>query len=468
MCQKAAGLHWKFRGLKTMLLHFLKVIILWCSLFILLPANAFPQERVLSLKEAIEQAMSGNPELRANERALSAHREDIGIAESFLLPKLTFEERFMRTNNPSYAFMSKLNQERFSSADLGGAPDTFNHPETINDFQTSFSFEQAVFAPKAYIGVDMAKKEYSAKGADFSRKKEEVALNVFKTYLGIQTAKEFVAVTEKAIDDAKEHLRIAETRYNADLGLYSDMLRAQVAVSSAEEKNVSARKNLEVAKRALGLIMGLAVAVDVQGERPNLDVRELEFYMGTALTRKDLKSLEARYKNAENALKIANAGYLPIAGFGGAYQMNSHSSPLGEEGTSWQMMAFLRWELFDGTKREHERTKAKYQIGEAGEYLEGLKKQISFMIYDAYLTVEEARKRLELAGHALKAAEEGRRLVKTRYENGLSTMVDLLDVQTNLDASRANVVEKEGTYLTAVENLGFQSGTILKDLGIEN
>ena len=74
---------------------------------------------------------------------------------------------------------------------------------------------------------------------------------------------------------------------------------------------------------------------------------------------------------------------------------------------------------------------------------------------------------MSLQEHALKAAEEGRRLVRTRYENSLSTMVDLLDVQTNLDASRANVVEKEGAYLTAVANLGFQSGTILKDLGIE-
>ena len=444
-----------------MFLNLLQLIILWCSLFILLPANASPQERVLSLKEAIEQAMSGNPELRAGDRALFANREDISIAKSFLLPKLTFEERLMRTNNPTYAFMAKLNQERFSAADLGGAPDTFNHPETINDFQSSLSFEQPVFVPRAYIGIDMAKMEYSAKGDDLGRKKEEVALNIFKTYLGIQTAKEFVAVTEKAIEDAKEHLRIAEARYNAELGLYSDMLRAQVALSSAEEKNVSARKNVEVAKRTLGLLMGLTEAVDVQKERPKLDVRELEFHIGTALSRKDLKSLEARCKNAENALKMANAGYLPIAGLGAAYQMNSHRNPFSEDGNSWQMTAFLRWELFDGTKREHERTKAQYKIAEAGEYLEGLKKQISFMIYDAYLTVDEERKRLELAEHAVKAAEEGRRLVKKRYENALSTMADLLDVQTNLDASRANVVEKEGAYLTAVANLGFQSGTIL-------
>jgi len=446
---------------------FLQMHIFLGLLLVLTATDASPQERVLSLREAIEQALSGNHELKANERSLSAQQEEIGITASFLLPKLIFEERYMRTNNPTYAFMAKLNQERFSMADLAGAPDTFNHPKVINDFQTSLSFEQAIFAPKAYIGIDMAKREYAAKGDDFSRKKEEVALQVFKTYIGIQTAREFVAVTEKGIDDAKEHLRIAEARYNSGLGLYSDMLRAQVALSAAEEKNVSARKNLAVARRALGLMMGLTEPVDVQKERPDLEVRGLEYYAGTALSRKDLKGLETRYRNAENGLKMANAGYLPVVGLGGAYQLNSHSSPFGEEGNSWQLMAFLKWELFDGTKREHERSKARYQIAEAGEYLEGLKKQISYEIYDAYLTVDEAKKSLELAGDALKAADEGRRLVKRRYENALSLMVDLLDVQTNLDAARAHVVEKEGAYLSAIASLGYQSGTILTDLGIE-
>jgi|MudIll2142460700_1097286.scaffolds.fasta_scaffold20456_2 outer membrane protein TolC len=451
-----------------MFVRFLQINIFLCLLIVLPSADALAQERVLSLREAIDQALSGNSDLRAGEQSLSANREDIGIAKSFLLPKLTFEERFLRTNNPTYAFMAKLNQERFSKADLAGAPDTFNHPDPISNFQTSLSFEQALFVPKGNVGYDMAKEEYSAKREDFSRKREEVALNVFRTFLGIQTAKEFVAVTEKGIDDAREHARIAEARYKTGLGLYSDMLRAQVALSAAEEKNVTARKDLAVAKRALGLMMGLSEAIDVREDRPDLEVRGLEYYSGTALLRKDLKGFETRYRNAENALRMAEAGYLPIIGFGGAYETDHHERPFGDEGKSWQVMAFLRWELFDGTKREHERSKAKYQIAEAGEYLEGLKKQISFQVYEAYLTVEAERKRQELAEHALKAAEEGRRLVRTRYENSLSTIVDLLDTQTNLDASRANVVEKQGAYLTAVANLGFQSGTILEDLGIED
>jgi outer membrane protein TolC len=313
----------------------------------------------------------------------------------------------------------------------------------------------------------MAKKEFAAKNEELERKKEEVAFRVLKGYLGIQTAKAYVGVAEKGIEDTREHLRIAESRYNAGLGLYSDTLRAGVSLSSAEVRLVMAKKNLAVAKRALGLMLGLVESVDVAEERPVFDLKSLEYYSNLSLSRKDLKSLETRYKNAENILKMANAGYYPTIGVGGSYQMNDHSKPFGAEGQSWQAVVFLRWEIFDGTRREHEKRKAIAKIAETGEYLDGLKKELSFNVYDAYLGVDETKKRLELSKSAYQAAEEGRRLVKVRYENSLSTIVDLLDVQTSLDASRANVIEREGAYLTALANLGFQSGSILKDLGVE-
>lgn len=428
-------------------------------------SDAPAQEKVLSLKEALEYSMNGNPEIRAAGKGLLAQEEEIGIARGLLLPKVIFEERFMRTDNPTYVFMAKLNQGRFAAQDFD-IP-SLNNPSAINDFQTGLSLEQALFAPKAMIGVDMARKEFAAKNEELERKKEEIAFRILKAYLAIQTARAYVGVAEKGIEDAREHLRIAETRYNANLALYSDTLRAKVALSSAEERLVTSKKNLSVAKRALGLMLGLTESVDVTEERPVFDMKSLEYYSNLSLTRKDLKSLETRYKNAENMLKMANAGYYPTVGVGGTYQMNDHNKPLGSEGQSWQVAAILRWEIFDGTRREHERQKAIAKIAETGEYLDGMKKELSFNVYEAYLGVDEARKGLELAKSSLQAAEEGRRLVMTRYENSLSTTVDLLDVQTTLDASRAAVIEREGAYVTAMANLGFQSGSILKDLGVE-
>ncbi len=419
----------------------------------------------VSLHEALEIAMAQNHEIRAFGNSLSARKEDIGIARSYLLPRITFEERYMRTTNPTYAFMAKLNQQRFTQQDF--SIDSLNNPKAADDFQTSFSFEQPVFAKKAYVGLDMAKKEYGAGSDEYIRKKQEVALKVVQTYLMVLTAKEYVSASEKAVEDAKEHHRIAQLRYDSGLGLYSDTLRASTAVTEAEQRLISARKNVSVAKRALGLLLGTEDSVEVQDETFRVPLMTEKYYENASMQRQDIRSLEERFENAKNALRLANAGYYPVVGLGGSYQLNDHRAPFGTEGESWQLTAFLRWELFDGTKREHERSKAKFQIAETEEHLNGLKKAVSFKVYDAYLSVQEAAKNAELARSALKTAEEGKRLVEERYANSLSPLVDLLDSQVSLDHARANAIARENDRRLAVVKLAYESGTILKDLEIE-
>ncbi|GER94051.1 TolC family protein [hot springs metagenome] len=434
-------------------------------LYFLSPSVSFASEKQISLSDAVKTALENNHEILAFKNSLYAQKEDIGIARSFLLPKITFQERYMRTNNPTYSFMAKLNQERFAQSDFEIT--SLNNPKSINDFQTSLSFEQPVFMRKANIGIDISKREFSAKAEEFIRKKEDIAFRVVQTYLMVQTAKEHVKVAELALEDAKEHLRIAEQRYKTGLGLYSDTLRASTSVTDAEQKLTSAKKNLNVAKRALGVLLGMSESIDSTDEKVDFLVMDIDYYTNAALSRKDIKSLEMHHENAKNSIKIAESGYLPYIGIGGSYQLNDHKKPFGSEGDSWQITAFLRWELFDGTKREYERSKAKYKALETEEYLNNIKKAVAFKVYEAYLGVEEARKNLELSKAALKTAEEGKRLVEIRYKNALSPIVDLMDAQVSLDHARANLVAKENEYRLAVVNLSYESGTILKDLRIE-
>ncbi|HEX8948728.1 MAG TPA: TolC family protein [Dissulfurispiraceae bacterium] len=444
--------------------HLLTLIFLF---FFLLSGRgeALSTERRLTFVEAVELALENNHEIKAFKNSLAGRQEDIGIAWSYLLPELSFEERFMRTDNPTYAFTAKLNQERFASSDF--AINSFNNPKAINDFQTSLSFEQLVFAKKANIGVRRAKAEYAAQNKDYRRKREEIAVKVAHTYLSVLTAKEYVRVDGEALKDSREHLRIADLRYKNGLGLFSDTLRASTAVTEAEQKLVSAQKKLNVAKRALGLLLGTSESVDTADGQMEIPLMDIDYYTDASLERSDIKSLEARRESARTLVKLADAGYLPTIGIGGLYQLNDHRAPFGSEGDSWRLTAFLRWELFDGMKREHERAKAKYREAEAEERLKGLKTAVSFKVYEAYLNVNETRKNAELAASVLKTSEEGRRLVRLQYENSLSPIVDLLDAQISLDNARASQVAKGNEYRTAIADLAYESGTILKDLLIE-
>jgi len=442
-----------------------KVVALLLLLVLLETTSVFGSEQILSIKEAVAIALKDNHELKAFGYALGAEGEEVGIVRSALLPHLSFKERFMRTNNPPAVFSAKLNQQRFSQQDF--AIDALNTPHPINDFQSSVGLEQLIFSRKASIGLDMSNIRRDAMAEELTRKKQEIAFQVIKSFLSVQTARQYVQVAIQGVKDAEEHRRIAQLRYDSGLGLYSDVLRASTAFAEANQGLISAQTNLSVAKRSLGLLLGLSESVEVSDEPFAMPQRELDFYVQNSSVRGDVRAMERYLENARKSVRFAEAGYLPTIGVGGSYQHNDHRQPFSAEGESWTVQAFLRWELFDGFRREHERAKAQFNVSESEEHLVALKNAVSFRVYEASLNAEEARKNEELAAAALRTAEEGKRLVESRYQNSLSPMVDLLDAQTNLDHQRAIYIARTNDRRLALANLSFQSGLLLRDLAIE-
>ena len=418
------------------------------------------------MRDAVSAALENNHDLKALQSSVSAGKADVGVSRSYLLPQINLEEGFARTNNPVGVFSIKLNQSRFKESDFELS--NLNNPDPVNDFQTDISVEQPIIAVQEALALKSADKEYMAMKEEYGRQREYVAFKVVEAYVGVGTAKEFVAVSGKAVEDAREQLRIAKSRYKSGMGLYSDTLRAETAVTEAEQQLVSTEKNLKVAKRSLGLLLGLDESVDTEPVTEAITLRDYEYYTEKSLSRKDLSSLEYRYESAKASVNQAEAGYLPRIGVSGTYQLNDKDVPFGAEGDSWFLAAFLRWEIFNGGRREYERARASHTASQMQETLEGMKKSVSLSVYEAFLAVEESKKNVELAEKSLETAAEGTRLVRKRYENSLSPFFDMLDSQLNLDRARADLTARRNGYLIALARLSFESGTILEDLGITN
>lgn len=422
-------------------------------------------EKELSFHEALRAALDGNHEIRALRNVLSASGAEIGMARGRLLPKVGFEERATHTNNPTGVFSAKLNQERFSQTDF--AIKDLNNPPATTDFQTLLTIEQPILAMDSFVGFAMAKKEHAAMRKEYDRKREEIVFKVAQTCLRMRTAREQTGVARKGLEDAREHARIAEARYRNEVGNYSEVLRARTATAEAEAQLVSREKELLVEKRWLGFLIGVAEPVAIDGPVVEVPLRSIEQYVGAALSRNDIRALEMRHQAAGDGVRRAQALYLPTVGVGGAYQFNDHETPFGSEGGSWRVAAVLRWDIFDGMNRQFEKMKAVSVAAETADRLTGLKRLASFRIHEAYLAIEEVRKREDLARSALMTAEEGKRLVKARFANSLSPFSDLLDVQLQLDRARAGVVTSEDAYQAAILQLSYESGTILGDLEVD-
>lgn len=426
-------------------------------------AAATQPQASMGLKEAVAAALKDNPQLKSGAWTIQSASEDVGIAKSNYLPTLKFEDRYMRTDNPTLVFMNKLNESRFAASDF--AIDSLNSPQAVNDFQGSVSLEQVIFSKRLNEGVGISKTVLAAKKEGLESLGQKVALETAEAYLGAETASRFLDTAKQGVADAEEHKRIASLRYNSGLGLYSDVLRADSALKEAQKRQAEAQKAYDVSRMGLGLAMGRNEMIQPLYNAPAPELVSapgpIDAYYSTIEDRPDVKAMEKQTEAAKKAVGLAKAAYWPDLGAGGQYQWNDHRDPFVGEGSSYTVQAFLRWTIFDGTKTQHQIKKAQADYGEAGSMLDGFKKKAKFDIFQAYSELTEAGKTLELSRAELESAAEGNRLVKTRYENSLAPIVDLLDSQTALDAARAGVIEAENGYMQKYFRLEFESGKII-------
>lgn len=444
-----------------------KNLIISLILMLLISPKVFAEDvgmPLISFKDAIVIALECNHEIRGMKDSLSASESDIGISRSNLMPKISVGEDFVSTNNPAQVFALKLNQTRLTAGDFASAPGSFNSPGNITNFLTYGMIQIPVYNKASFEALKMAKTQYSANGYVYLRKQEELIKNVSQAYLQIGTTQEYIKVAEQGLKESNEHLRIANVRYRSELGLYSDVLRAKTEVSEAEQRLISANKNLKVAKRALGLLLGTKDSIEISNVTPILDLKTIDYYQGFMLHRNDVKAMEINVLNAKNGIRLAQADWFPTLNLNASYNLYNNSYPFGAEGNNYIAGAFLKWDAYDGSKRKYETLKAKDKTREADQYLEALKNAVDFKVFEAFLSVEESNKNFELSQLALKSAEEGERLVRKRWQSSLSPFVDVLDAQTNLDRARANFVKSGNDLKAQLIALYFESGVIQQEL----
>jgi len=202
--------------------------------------------------------------------------------------------------------------------------------------------------------------------------------------------------------------------------------------------------------------------VDVTGPPPEFPDPGLPAERGSgASERADLRASSLRVANAVRYVRLRQSGYLPEVGLAAAYQVDAEDSPFSSDNRSWKVGVGLTWNIFDGMRREAELGKAAAELRRAQAYHRGMRDQAAFEAAQADLGVKEATLRGEIARAALASAEEGVRLLKSRYENLLGRMVDLLDAQTALDDARAVRIRAENDVRLSRAQRLYASGGLL-------
>jgi outer membrane protein TolC len=371
------------------------------------------------------------------------------------------------SNAPSKVFMMKLDEGRIDpNSDFAG--DTLNHPSARGDFRSALALEQPLLDFGISTGVELAGKDAESAAVSLEASREQVAFRVYLAYLGVRKAQAFRDIADQAVANAREHCRLAGVREKDGIGLKSDQLRATTALSEAEQRLISSKNDLLLARLRLNLAAGgregetLDISETPSVEEPLLSQGDL-----VALAQKsrpDLKAAEKTVEKGELAVRQARDAYLPTIYASAGYQINDRDNPVGMDNDSWTVGVNLRWELFDGNRRSHEKQKAELLRQSAAAMLENDRREVSLQVTESVLRRQEAGLKLESARDAVKAAQEGVRLITLRFQNGLSSMVELMDAEAALNRSRANLVEVENSYVGATGELYYKAGVFLKEV----
>ncbi len=443
----------------------MKRICMLALAFVFISSQLYAEDGTVTLKEAINLALKRNNLIKAAEYESSAARYALSASRSRFFPSIFLDENFAASNSPTRVFMMKLDEGSFTQSDF--LIDSLNHPSSTTDFRTAFTLEQPLFDMGIVYGARLAATEADEKNLAMEGRREEVGFMVFSSYIEAQKARQALEAAEKAVGDAREHVRLAKVRNETGTGLKSDELRAQTFLAEMEEREIAAKNDYTLAGMRLALATGgkpgdyLDIREPVTDVPLGLDPGEL--FSLALKSRKDLRITEKEKEKADVGVKMATSSFLPTLNGTATYQMNDRDTPFGRNNDAWIVGANLRWELFDGMRRVKDRARAEALHDSARQYLEQQTKEIAFQVRESLLRREEAAKRLQVARAATLTAEEGLRLIEKRFAGSLATMVEVLDAQTALNQARVNLVESESGYVLATARVWHAAGIFLKE-----
>lgn len=425
----------------------LLLVVVWVVLAVLLLASITPDiaqasDRALSLPRAVDIALAESPLIRASGHEVAQAAAGIDRSRAAFLPRLDLGESFAHSDNPVFAFSSKLNQGRFTTADL--SVDRLNDPGWQTNFRTSVAVSQPIFAGgRSLHRLEGARAGHAAATHGLERQRQEVIFAVARAYYGVLLAEAHREVIAAGLAAAEGNRDLARARFDAGMVVEADALSADVRLASLREQAISAGHQVALARASLNDAMGrpldepwdvterLETVAAATGEPTDLPALALE-------RRPDYRRLLAEEARQEREVRAARAEFLPSLSALGSWELNTADVANNGQG-SWFVGLTLQWNLFNGLGDRARLTETEAGLERARAFRARLASAIALEVREAALGLMSAGERIGVARGAVDQAAASLGLVQQRYAAGLATMVDLLTTEAALTQARGNL-----------------------------
>jgi outer membrane protein len=389
------------------------------------------KDTALTLPDAIQLAMTQNPEILSAHSQVESGDHKVVAARSGLWPEVNVAETFQNTNNPMWAFGTKLNQGEITQMDFD--PDRLNDPDAINNYNTSLSLGWSIYdGGRTLAGLSQAKLNTKFTRLGLKKTKQDIISKTAQAYVGLLLADQNQKVIDKALTTAKVHQTMIKSRFSGGFVVKSDLLRAQVRIFELTQEQLQAESQVEIAKARLNAAMGNPMDTPLVLVTPFQICAETEENQAVWIERSlkhrpDLKQLVLQKEMALEQIKMNRAGHLPQVMLNGAYEVDTED--FDNTADSYTVGATVQLNLFAGKGVSAKVKAAKADLNKVSAMYTALARGVEVQTREAYLLTQSAWQRITVAKQSVTQSEEALRIVMNRYKGGLLTIVDLLDAQ---------------------------------------
>ncbi len=421
-----------------------------------LQATASDKTMKLSLADAVSMARENNFTIKAARSKVDQAEAKIVQSRQSYLPKVTFSETLMATNDPGAALVLKLQQNIVQQSDF--IPEKLNNADVINDFNTSIQVMQPVYNADAAIGRQLAFTAKKGQELMTSRTEESVGLQVTRVYYGLILAQKNIDAVEQSIRTMQAHSNEAARGYSAGLLPKSDKLSTDVRLSELLEQKMMLLDEIKNAEDALQVMLHLDSGVTIVPTGDLFVDGTLPGESDTVVTenRSDLKALETWHQFAILQEEMIRASQRPR--LNAFLQTNLHSNNIFNGGSSWALGMNMQWNIFDGMATAGRIQEAKAQGREAMYNYEAAKSGSIAEVEKSKRSLKTARARIGVARKSLEEARASLDYISSQFKTGMAMTFELLMREQAHTYAKLRLNQAKYDYCIAKSELAYYRG----------
>ena len=427
------------------------ILILGASFVTAHPAFAQPP---LSLSDAIARAKARNPDAGSAAASEREAAERVTQVRGGHFPKVDVAESWQRGNQPVFVFSSLLAQRQFTMA--GFALDALNHPDAIDNFRAGVSVEQLLFDRSHSVNVRTASiaRDMAATGKRLVD--QELTSAVTEAFGRVLIAGATARTAEATVEAARADREVAVNRRDAGQVTDADVLQLDVYVARTLEQQVQAAADERIARKRLNYLMGEPLetmfSLDLTSQGIAIDTSNPADLEKEALNNRPEVALAAQQQRlAAATVDAAKAAFLPQVAAQGVWELNGGAWDSRSSG--WTFGAVARINLFHGLADKARLAEARVQATRRALEHDKAEALARLDVQIAIARLEAARASEAVGRAAAERARESRRILRDRYERGLTDAATLLRSAEAVQQADTQQIAARVNVITATANL---------------